>query len=77
LANEWVDISIEYSDAEGMLRLLANGKMVAQGAISGQVRPLEHWGLTLGNPFKPESSFKGEMDRLILKVGKDDGSAEN
>jgi hypothetical protein len=77
LANEWVDISIEYSDAEGMLQLLVNGELVAQGEISGPVRPLEHWGLTLGNPFKPQISFQGEMDRLVLKVGKDDGSTQN
>jgi nitrous oxidase accessory protein NosD len=71
LANEWVDISIEYSDAEGLLRLRANGEVVAQDKISGQIRPLEHWGLALGNAFKSEKSFKGEMDRFVLKVGKD------
>jgi nitrous oxidase accessory protein NosD len=77
LANEWVDISIEYSDAEDLLRLRANGEVVAQGKISGPVRPLEHWGLALGNPFKPQRSFQGEMDRLVLKVGKDDVSTQD
>jgi hypothetical protein len=74
LNNEWVDITIEYSDADGLMKLSANGKLVAQGEISGQVRPLEHWGLTLGNPFKPKNSFQGEMNKLVLKVGKDDSS---
>lgn len=77
LANEWVDISIEYSDAEGLLKLRANGEIVSQGKISGQIRPLEHWGLALGNAFRPQESFQGEMEKLVLKVGKDDGSAKN
>jgi hypothetical protein len=69
LANEWVDISVEYSDSEGILRLLINGELVSQAKTSGELRPFEFWGLALGHPFKHSESFQGEIDELVLKVG--------
>ncbi|MFN4128282.1 MAG: right-handed parallel beta-helix repeat-containing protein [Paracoccaceae bacterium] len=75
LAGEWVDLTLDYSQDEGIMRVLVNGELAAQGQTSGQIRPLEHWGLALGHPFQTQSSFQGEMDSLVLKVGRHDDAA--
>ncbi|WP_103336427.1 right-handed parallel beta-helix repeat-containing protein [Pseudotabrizicola formosa] len=77
LAGDWVDLAIDYSDSDQMLRVLVDGKVVAQGRSSGPLRPLEYWGLSLGHAFESRPSFQGEMARLVLKVGKDGSSVEH
>ncbi len=77
LAGEWVDLAIEYSQDEGLLRVLINGELAAQGSTSGKLRPLEHWGLALGHQFNPKASFVGEIDNLVLKVGRHDDSTSD
>jgi hypothetical protein len=70
LANEWTDISVEYSDSDQLLRLRINDELVAQAKTSGQLRPFEYWGIALGHPYKHSNSFEGEIDKLVLQVGK-------
>jgi hypothetical protein len=70
LANEWTDISVEYSDSEQILRLRINDELVAQAKTSGELRPFEYWGIALGHPYKHSESFEGEIDKLVLQVGK-------
>ncbi|MDO9640847.1 MAG: right-handed parallel beta-helix repeat-containing protein [Pseudotabrizicola sp.] len=77
LTGDWVDLTIDYSDADQMLRVLVDGKVAAQGRSSGQIRPLEYWGLSLGFAFENRNSFQGEMAHLVLKVGKDGTSTGN
>lgn len=77
LTGDWVDLTIDYSDSDQMLRVVVDGSVVAQGRSSGQTRPLEYWGLSLGHAFESRNSFQGEMERLVLKVGKDGTSTGN
>lgn len=77
LNGTWVDLSLEYSDTDGLFRLRINGAIVAQGRTSGAIRPLEYWGLALGHSFQPQKTFQGEMESLLLKVGKNDDSVKN
>jgi parallel beta-helix repeat protein len=77
LNGEWVDFSIEYSDAEALLTLRVNGQVVAQAESSGPMRPLEYWGLVLGHPFQPQKTFQGEMESLVLTVGTTGDLAQN
>jgi hypothetical protein len=68
-SGNWVDLILRYSAGTGLFQIVSDGKVLAEGRTSGPVGPMKHWGLSLGNPFNNAYSFKGKLDRLVLKVG--------
>lgn len=64
----WHDVRITYSAAKEQLDISVNGKLVSSGKTTGEIRPLEHWGLSLGNPFGNRKSFDGELESLRLRA---------
>lgn len=64
----WHDIRLTYSGSKGRLDISVNGQVVSTGKTSGELRPLESWGLALGNPFGNRKSFDGELQRFWLRA---------
>lgn len=64
----WHDIGVTYSASKGRVDISVNGQVVSTGKTSGELRPLEYWGLALGNPFGNRKSFDGELKRLWLRA---------
>ena len=62
----WVDVSLSYSSATELFSVMVNGRLISQGSTFGDIRPLEFWGLSLGNPFANRKSFDGEVASLTL-----------
>lgn len=67
-SGNWKDIAFSYSTETGRFTVMVNGAIVSEGRTSGSLRPLEHWGLSLGNPFENKKSFDGEMSALSLRI---------
>lgn len=65
----WIDLTFRYSASSGVFQVEADGKVISEGRTSGIIRPLEYWGLSLGNPFNNRKSFDGELESLTLNVG--------
>ncbi len=65
---QWHDIVFSYSAKTGLFRVTADGVEIGSGITHGIIRPLEHWGLALGNPFANRKSFDGELESLSLRV---------
>lgn len=74
-SKDWVDLVFAYSAMQQRFTVTANGRVVGQARIFGQIRPQEYWGLSLGNPFAGRKSFDGELAELTLKVGQETYSA--
>ncbi|KFE33570.1 right-handed parallel beta-helix repeat-containing protein [Thioclava atlantica] len=64
----WHDITLRYSSAETLFEVLADDEVIGKGTVSGRVRPMEYWGLSLGNPFGDRPSFHGEIRALDLRA---------
>lgn len=73
----WQDITLSYSAKTGLFNVLLADKLIAQGRTSGVTRPMEHWGLALGNPFANRKSFDGELAGLSLRVNQEAFAAAN
>lgn len=67
-SGDWVDLTLRYSDAEGLFQVLVGGQVMGEARVNGPLPPLESWGLAFGNPFNKRTSFKGELGGLRLKV---------
>jgi hypothetical protein len=65
--SDWHDFVLNYSATNGLLTVSVDGAVVASGKTFGRVKPLEYWGLTLGNPFGKKKSFDGEVASLVLR----------
>ena len=63
---KWHDLSFAYDSDARRFEVRAGGKLIGQGAVSGETRPMEYWGLALGNPFGERVSFHGELETLEL-----------
>jgi hypothetical protein len=74
---DWVDLSFRYDAGTGLFTVLANDTVIGQGTTSGETRPMERWGLALGNPFATRESFDGEMEALTLQVQPEGRSTSN
>lgn len=66
---KWIDLTFRYSASTGLFQVEADGQIISEGRTSGLIRPLEYWGLSIGNPFNNRKSFDGELESLILNVG--------
>lgn len=64
---DWHDLSLRYSATTGTFSASVDGEVVCEGQTSGAVRPMEYWGLSLGNPFGNKKSFDGEVAALSLR----------
>ncbi|WP_456388114.1 right-handed parallel beta-helix repeat-containing protein [Profundibacter sp.] len=64
----WHDLRVAYSASKGQVDISVNGQVVSTGKTTGEIRPLESWGLALGNPFGNRKSFDGELKRLWLRA---------
>lgn len=67
-AGGWHDIRITYSSGTERAQIEIDGKVQAQGRSSGMLKPMQHWGLALGNPFDNRKSFDGELESLHLQA---------
>jgi parallel beta-helix repeat protein len=74
---DWVNLSFRYDAAAGLFTVLANDAVIGQGTTVGQTRPMERWGLALGNPFATRESFDGEMEALSVQVLPEERSTSN
>ncbi|WP_417807506.1 right-handed parallel beta-helix repeat-containing protein [Thioclava sp.] len=63
---KWHDVSFEYDAAKSHFKVHGDGALIGQGKVSGETRPMEYWGLSLGNPFGVKDSFHGEVEALEL-----------
>ncbi|WP_295532917.1 right-handed parallel beta-helix repeat-containing protein [uncultured Thioclava sp.] len=63
---KWHDVSFEYDAAKSHFEVHGDGALIGQGSVSGETRPMEYWGLALGNPFGVKDSFHGEVESLEL-----------
>ena len=63
---KWHDVSFEYDAAKSRFEVYGDGALIGQGSVSGETRPMEYWGLALGNPFGVKDSFHGEVEQLEL-----------
>ena len=70
ISGVWQDIAITYSVKTGRFAVEVNGKIARAGQTAGSLRPMEHWGLSLGNPFENRKSFDGEIETLSLRVNR-------
>lgn len=68
LDGAWHDIRLVYSASRGLMTIFIDGAEVASGRSSGKLKPLQHWGLSFGNPFGNRKTFDGELDYLLLKA---------
>lgn len=76
-SDAWQDITFSYSAKTGIFSVMLADKVIAQGRTSGVTRPMEHWGLALGNPFANRKSFDGELESLSLRVNQEEFAAAN
>lgn len=74
---QWHDIVFSYSAKTGVFLVTADGVAIGKGITSGIIRPLEHWGLALGNPFANRKSFDGELESLSLRVNEETFVGQN
>lgn len=65
--SDWHDLELRYSATDGRLIALIDQVEVASGTTFGRVKPMEYWGLSLGNPFGKKKSFDGEVESLVLR----------
>ena len=70
----WHDVDLHYSASTGAFAVGVDGRIVGQGQSAGPTRPLEHWGLSLGNPFGQAKSFDGALESLSLRVNLGDAA---
>ncbi|TMV89211.1 PKD domain-containing protein [Thioclava sp. BHET1] len=63
---KWHDLSFAYDSAAHHFEVRAEGKVIGEGTVSGETRPMEYWGLSLGYPFGNQASFHGEIEALEL-----------
>lgn len=68
---EWQEISVDFNGARGDIRLIINGALADQAAVTGRTKAQEYWGLSLGNPFANKPSFAGELALLRLRAHAD------
>lgn len=68
LDGEWHDIRVVYSSGQGRVEVFVDDRLVGAGNTQGIIRPVEHWGLELGNPFNNRKSFDGMLERLYLRA---------
>ena len=66
--SDWHDIVFAYSATTGLFTVTSDGIVIGKGITSGIIRPMQSWGLALGNPFANRKSFDGEMESLSLQV---------
>lgn len=66
--SDWHDLDLRYSATDGRLIARVNKVEVASGTTFGRVKPMEYWGLSLGNPFGKKKSFDGEVEALVLRA---------
>ena len=76
-SGEWREIGFNYSAKTGLFTVTADGHIIGRGKTFGQIKPLEHWGLALGNPFANRKSFDGEMESLSLRANEEGFIAAN
>ena len=67
-SSDWHDIVFSYTSTTGLFTVTSNGVIIGKGVTSGVIRPMQSWGLALGNPFANRKSFDGEMESLSLRV---------
>jgi hypothetical protein len=65
---DWHDIVFSYTSVTGLFTVTSDGVIIGKGITSGIIRPMQSWGLALGNPFANRKSFDGEMESLSLRV---------
>lgn len=68
LGSDWHDLDLRYSATDGRLVARIDQVEVASGTTFGRVKPMEYWGLSLGNPFGKKKSFDGEVESLVLRT---------
>lgn len=66
--SDWHDIVFSYSATTGLFTVTSDGTVIGKGTTFGIIRPMQSWGLALGNPFANKKSFDGEMESLSLQV---------
>ena len=67
-SGDWVNLSFQYSAKTSLFTVSANDRVIGQGSASGETRPMERWGIAIGNPFATRDSFDGEMQSITLLV---------
>lgn len=69
LSGDWRDIQVSYSSYTGIVVIKVDGDIWAEGKTSGRLKPLQHWGVSLGNPFNNQNkTFDGEMESMWLRA---------
>lgn len=66
---KWHDITFRYASEDSLFEVLAGGEVIGKGTVSGRLKPMEYWGLALGNPFG-KGSFHGELEALDLTASR-------
>lgn len=67
MGTDWHDLTLKYSATDGILSVEIDDNILASGKTFGRVKPMEYWGLSLGNPFGKKKSFDGEVASLVLR----------
>ena len=63
---DWADISVQFSG--GMLRLSIDGVVQDEAPVAGHIGGIEGRGMILGDPFKAEIGFTGQIGALRLSA---------
>ena len=76
-------VSVEYDSEAGLMQILVDGNVVAQGQQSGTTAEVLYWGLTTGHPWHPwgdhnanvtidNISLRDSADLGVMPIGDDD-----
>ncbi|OOY07642.1 right-handed parallel beta-helix repeat-containing protein [Thioclava sp. F36-7] len=66
---KWHDITFRYASEDSLFEVLSGEEVIGKGTVSGRLKPMEYWGLALGNPFG-KGSFHGEIEVLDLTASR-------
>ncbi|SFJ74054.1 right-handed parallel beta-helix repeat-containing protein [Jannaschia pohangensis] len=70
-----VEFSVTYAGPDGLLRLLdADGVVLKEVTMTGQLPARNAWGLSFGNPFGTHDSFAGRVEAFELTANGNDFS---
>ncbi len=61
------ELGVIMDGAAGELRLVVDGEVAATAAVSGMTRPLQSWGLAIGNVFGG-TSVKGVVSDIVMRA---------
>lgn len=74
--DDWQTISVAYSATTGIFLLLIDGTEADSTRSFGRIKPMEYWGLSLGNPFGKKKSYDGAVAELTLVANTGEGGSQ-